>query len=141
MKCTKILLPILLIISSLIINSAYAGMAVIINPGNNAAPSEAEIKRLYLAKAKSFSDGTLAIPLNHQDSSDARKNFDKAILGKSESQMKSYWAKLVFTGKATPLKQVTNDDEVLELVAKNPSAIGYIDSSKVNDSVKVIHTF
>lgn len=122
-------------------SSCLAEQVVIVHPDNPAPPSETEIKRLYLAKAKSFSDGTLAIPLNHQDSSEARKAFDKNVLGKSESQMKSYWAKLVFTGKATPLKQATSDDEILELVSKNPSAIGYIDTSKANDSVKIVHTF
>lgn len=138
----KLLLPSIIALGiSLTSLTSFAEQSVIVHPDNNSTTTAKDIKRLYLAKMKSFPGGSLALPLNHKDASDARKTFDKKLVKKSPSQMKSYWAKLVFTGKATPLKQVDNDDDILELVSINPSAIGYIDSSKVTDKVKVIHTF
>lgn len=121
--------------------ACFAEQVIIVHPENNSSLSKKEIKRLYLAKMKSFPNGVTALPLNHKESSDSRKTFDKTVLGKSPSQIKSYWAKLVFTGKATPLKEVLSDDEIIKLVSINPSAIGYIDSSNVTDEVKVILSF
>jgi hypothetical protein len=51
----------------------------------------------------------------------------------------SLWSKLVFTGKATPPKEYANSAEVKKAVA-DPKAIGYIDKSAVDDTVKVILT-
>jgi len=60
------------------------------------------------------------------------------LLGRSSSQVSAYWSKLVFTGKGIPPKEVSNDAQVIDLVAKNPSVIGYIDKASVTDAVKEI---
>lgn len=120
---------------------AHADYVVIVNPDNYATISNADIENLYLAKTKTFPDGSLAIPLNQDEALPIRSAFDNNVVGKTDSQMKSYWAKLVFTGKAVPIKQLASDQEILELVAKNPSTIGYIDASSVDSSVKVVSQF
>ena len=63
------------------------------------------------------------------------------MLNKSGSQLKSYWSKLVFTGKGTPPKVVANDAEVISLISANPNLIGYIDAAAVTGTVKVIAKF
>jgi hypothetical protein len=62
-------------------------------------------------------------------------------VGKSSSQLNAYWSKLVFTGKGTPPEKLTTDQAVIDFVAANGNAIGYVDSAKVTDKVKVIATF
>lgn len=117
------------------------GYSVIVNPANGASFTKDDLENLYLAKTKTFPSGELAIPLNQKDSSPIRVAFDSSVVGKSDAQMKSYWAKLVFTGKAVPIKQMVSDEEVIELVSKNPSAIGYVETSKVTGAVKVVLSF
>lgn len=121
--------------------SAFAGNVVIVHPKNDAEISAKDLQRLYLAKKKKFSNGAAVIPLNHKDDVAIRVAFDQEMTGKSPSQMKSYWAKLVFTGKEVPFKQVENDAEMIELVSKNESAIGYVNESSITSSVKVILKF
>lgn len=118
-----------------------AEIAVIVHPSNSSAVSQTAVERIYLAKVKAFSDGTTVVPLNHEESDPTRVAFDSQAVGKSESQMKSYWAKLLFTGKATPIKQVANDEEMISAVSSTPGAIGYVDSASVDDSVKVVLSF
>lgn len=117
---------------------SLAEIAVIVHPSNNSAISQTDVERLYLAKVKAFPDGTSAEPLNHQESTPTRVDFDSKAVGKSESQMKSYWAKLLFTGKATPIKQVASDAEMISIVSSTPGAIGYVNAANVNGSVKVV---
>lgn len=121
--------------------SVSAEVAVIVNPGNSNSISEKDIKRMFLGKEKKFSDGSSVIPINLASGDSVRENFETNVVGKSASKMKAYWAKLVFSGKGNPPKEVANATEAISLVAANPAVIGYIDASKVNDSVKVIGKF
>lgn len=120
---------------------SHAEIAVIVHPSNGNSISQTDVERIYLAKVKSFADGTAAVPLNHEESTPTRVAFDNDAVGKSESQMKSYWAKLLFTGKATPIKQLASDAEMISAVSSTPGAIGYVDAASVNDSVKVVLSF
>ncbi|QYJ76000.1 MULTISPECIES: phosphate ABC transporter substrate-binding protein [Shewanella] len=119
---------------------AWAGVAVIVHPGNGDTIDKKAIENIYLGKTKSFPGGSQAVPVNIE-SGPVREAFDTNVLGKSSSQLKSYWSQKVFTGKGTPPKEVTTAEEVLGLVSSNPNIIGYIDSSQVNGSVKVVAEF
>ena len=122
-------------------SASFADYAVIVNPANNANINKEDIARLFLSKVKKFADGSQAIPINSASGSEIRMTFNTAVAGKNESQMKAYWSTLVFTGKGVPPKEVSSDSEMMDLVGKNPSVIGYVDSNSVNDSVKVVLTF
>ncbi|NOU50519.1 phosphate ABC transporter substrate-binding protein [Pseudoalteromonas sp. JBTF-M23] len=120
--------------------SAQAEVAVIVNPSNGAAIDKDAIAKIYLGKTKSFSDGTKvnAVGLNSGSSVD---EFTTSVLGKSSSQYKAYWSKLIFTGKGTPPEALDNEQAVIDFVAANADAIGYVDSAKVTDNVKVVGKF
>lgn len=117
---------------------AFAEVAIIVNSGNSSEISDNDIKSMFLGKNKTFSNGESVKAINLKSGNAIRKNFEKEVLGKSSSQVKAYWSKLIFSGKAKPLKEGASDSEVLNWVSSTPNAIGYIDASKVDDSVKVI---
>lgn len=120
---------------------AFAEIAVIINGSNSAAVNQSDIKRIFLGKKKSYSNGSPVLPVNLSPSNPLRQQFDKSALGKSASQIKAYWSKLVFSGKGAPPKEFATDAEILKLVKENPAVIGYIDASKADASVKVVAKF
>ncbi|MFC0120168.1 phosphate ABC transporter substrate-binding protein [Pseudoalteromonas xiamenensis] len=120
--------------------TTIAEVAIIVHPSNSNTFSESDLKNLYLGKKKTFPDGSEAIPLNLEEGGDGRTYFNQTALEKSDAQLKAYWSKLVFTGKGTPPKEVTQD-EMVKLVSSNPSTIGYVDASAVSDAVKVIKKY
>lgn len=132
---------VLAIISLVWSGVSFAEYAVVVHPNNTVAMTNDDVQKLFLAKTAKFPNGQLAIPINQIESNEARQNFDNSVLGKTPSQMKSYWSRLIFTGKAVPIKEVENDSEVLELVRDNQDAIGYVDSSKVTGDVRVAFTY
>jgi len=134
LKCVAI--PLVLLSAS-----TNAEVAIVVHPTNVASADQAEISRLFTGRGTTFSNGSKATPLNLADSSPARAEFDSKVLGKSSSQMKAYWSKLVFTGKGTPPKELATDADVKAAVAADPTAIGYIDAASVDASVKVIAKF
>ena len=56
----------------------------------------------------------------------------------ARAQMKAHWAKIIFTGRGHPPEEAANSAEVKKLIVNNPNAIGYIDKSLVDATVKVL---
>tara|TARA_R110001592_G_scaffold206063_1_gene456785 strand:- start:1983 stop:2417 length:435 start_codon:yes stop_codon:yes gene_type:complete len=142
MKLSKIFsLLMLLAVMIMQSNAVLAETVVIVHPSNALANlSKSEIKRLFLVKRDTFPDGSKATPVDQTNNTDFRNAFYKSITNKNESQMKAYWSKMIFSGKASPPEVLDNDAAVKAWVASNPSGIGYIESSQVDETVKVVFT-
>lgn len=121
--------------------AVQAEIAVIVNPANTATVSTDDVSRLFLGRSSSFTDGSKANAVNLAEGSASRDEFDAKVLNRSAAQLKAYWSKLVFTGKGTPPKELADDAAMKAAVAADPTAIGYISSANVDDSVKVVATF
>lgn len=100
----------------------------------SAAPSQAEVANIFLGKNSSLKG------LDQKGWNLTKERFYSALTNKNESQLKSYWPGLVFTGKGQPLQSVDDDAAVIAKVGSESNAIGYVDTSAVNDKVKVLFT-
>ena len=135
----KILRQLIFIFFATLPMLSFAGV-VIVHPSNGANLDTSTIKKIYLGKSKSFPGGSQAIPLD-LESGDVREQFINTVIGKSESQLKAYWSKLIFTGKGQAPKTVETEAEAVKLVSQNPNLIAYVSDGAVNDSVKVAAKF
>lgn len=118
--------------------NAFAGFSVIVNPDSGISSISAnKVKKIFLKKIKTLPNGSKAIPVDQKKGSAIRDEFNKKILNKNENQLESYWSRRIFTGRGTPPDE---KNDVKSFVANNSSAIGYIDTSKVDSSVKVLFT-
>ncbi|WP_101756874.1 phosphate ABC transporter substrate-binding protein [Oceanicoccus sp. KOV_DT_Chl] len=140
-KLNTLLASLLLIVGLAAPASSYAEIAIIVHPSNAGADDPTLLKRIFLGKVKAFSNGNAATPVELPEGSATRSTFNSDFVGKSDAQMKSYWGRLVFTGKATAPLQAASDEAMVESVSNNPNLVGYIDASKVTDAVKVVHRF
>lgn len=105
-------------------------IVVIVNPA--AAPiSREQLADLYLAKSSAF------IPIDQAADSSIYIEFYKKATGRESSQVKAIWSRILFTGRGVPPKQLPNSAAVKKAVAANPKAVGYIEKSAVDASVKV----
>lgn len=59
-------------------------------------------------------------------------------IGKDASTLKKSWLKAKLTGSGNPPVTVGSEADMLQKVANNSGAIGYVDKSKVDDSVKIL---
>lgn len=121
--------------------SSLADVAVIVHPSNGSTIDSTAVTKIFTGKSKSFSDGNKVAPVSQSSSSEVTKEFNKKALKKSSSQLKAYWSKLVFTGKGTPPKELSNDAAVLKHVASTPNAIGFVSKGAVDGSVKVVQNY
>lgn len=100
--------------------------------------SRYQLADIFLGKASRFPDGSVAVPVDLPESSPARNDFYIRISGKSAAQIKAHWSKMIFTGRGRPPRELPGSIEVKELLLANPNAIGYIDRSLVDESVRVL---
>ena len=120
---------------------ALAEIAVITNPQLPVTSmSREEIYRIYLGKTKFLPSGAKITPVDQRPGASARSQFYANVLRKSETEMKSYWSRVIFTGQGQPPLQEPDDQAVKDFVSKNPSAPGYIDKSVVDDTVRVVYS-
>ncbi|TXH65503.1 MAG: hypothetical protein E6Q86_01170 [Tolumonas sp.] len=122
--------------------TAYSGQAeiwVVVHPSNpTKSMSKSEVSALYLGRYQAFKDGSFALPFDQNADGEFRKEFYQQLTGKSVSFINAYWARILFTGRATPPRQVEDNDAVIDVVKKNPSAIGYVAAGTKLDGVKVV---
>lgn len=121
-------------------DSANADVVVIANPAFASDSANADdIKRLFLGKAKDLA-GSGATPVDQTNGSPAWEHFYDSVVGKTTSQLRAYWSRLVFTGKGKPPRALGNDDEIVAAVASDKMLIGYVDAAAVTGDVKVLLT-
>lgn len=118
---------------------AMAGTVVVVAAGSPVKSlSRSEVQALYLGKTTKLPGGGTAKLFDLPESKPAREHFYQAVAGKSASQVKSVWSRLVFSGRALPPRELAGDAAVVKAVAADPAALGYVDDSAVNGSVKVV---
>jgi ABC-type phosphate transport system substrate-binding protein len=117
--------------------TADAGLVVIANLSVGDGASDRDIKKVFIGK-KSELAGGVVIPVDQKEGSIMRKWFYETVVGQTEDEVKAYRTEMVFTGKGVSPKILDDDLAVKAFVATTPGAIGYIDESKIDYSVKVI---
>jgi ABC-type phosphate transport system substrate-binding protein len=92
---------------------------------------------LFLGKTDRLGDSTVQL-IDLVDTSPFRESFYAKVTGKSPAQVKATWTRLVFSGKAQFPNQATDSAEVKKFLMSNPSALGFMEKSAVDSSVKVL---
>lgn len=119
--------------------NASAGIVVVVNAANPVnSLSRRELVDLYMGRTQYFSDGKQVLRLDQAPDSGDRARFYRVLVNKSTAEINGYWARLLFTGRASPPQAVDDSKAVLDIVRSNKSAIGYVRAEDVDASVKVV---
>jgi ABC-type phosphate transport system substrate-binding protein len=121
----------LLILLALGMTQSRAGELVVIVNASGPGISKEQVADVYLGR-----NGGL-IPIDQAANSQIYVEFYKKATGRDVDQIKAIWSKIIFTGRGLPPKQMADSAAVKKAVAANPKAIGYIEKSAVDTSVKV----
>jgi ABC-type phosphate transport system substrate-binding protein len=130
------------ILAALWVSSAHAGddeISVVVNSANPVkALSQSELRPIFQTTRTTWSNGEKIIALNYPDAESTRKGFDAAVLGLDPDRVARYWVDRKIRGGDPPPKTIPNQAAVLKIVASKAEAIGYVKSSEVNKTVKVV---
>jgi ABC-type phosphate transport system substrate-binding protein len=120
---------------------AHAGIAVVVGANSPAAKLSVEqVGQLFLAKTSALPGAGQAVLIDQAEGAAVRDAFYVHVTGKSATQVKALWSRLVFSGAAQLPQALGSGAEVKKAVGGNANAIGYIDAAEVDASVKVLLT-
>lgn len=121
--------------------AAFAELAIIGHPDSDTGALDAQkVRKLFLGERKAFPSGLHATPINHSVGSPDRKEFFALVLSMPESRHRRHWKRKISVGGGNWPREKASHHDVLRSVANTPGSIGYIDASKVDDTVKVLFT-
>lgn len=115
-----------------------AEVVVVTGAHNPVALSKSQISDVFLGRVTSLPDGSSLVPVDQPESSPLRDRFYLKVANKSAAQAKAHWAKLYFTGRGVPPREGRDSSDIKKILNSTPGAIGYIDQSSLDRSVKVI---
>lgn len=114
---------------------------VVVNPNSGVTHlTREQVRNIFLGRAKFLRPGLVALPVEQLNPATSRARFYDALANLPLVQVRSYWARLYFTGQAQPPRQTESDEETLQVVAQNRGAIGFIPANKVDGRVRVVLT-
>lgn len=127
---------------TLTVGNADAEMLVIANPrADISALTRAQVVDIYMGRNSTFPNGRPAIAFDLKGDQPARSAFYQQLVSKSVAQINAYWARLLFTGSATPPMALKDTGTMLHMVQENRDAIGYIDSAETTGKLNVVFRF
>ncbi|QSX34187.1 hypothetical protein JYB87_02760 [Shewanella avicenniae] len=123
--------------SPLVANSQE--LYVVVNKQNPLSSiSKQQVTDLFMGRAPYFPSGAAVLKLDAPGGSALRANFYKALVNMTLPEVNAYWARLMFSGRATPPMQVASEPDMVQLIEQNPNAIGYIAAGSENENIKIL---
>ncbi len=113
---------------------------VIVNAGNPTTEMEkSRVAKMFIKKVSRWDNDVKVQAIDQTDRTEVRKAFTKGVHGKGVSAIKSYWQRMIFSGRDVPPPEVASDAEVLAYVGEDPGGIGYVSAGvALGDGVKVL---
>src|SRR6185436_16343657 len=100
--------------------------------------SRDDLSRIFLGKKTLWESGARVVPCMLEESTPAGEAFLEQALHKTVPQYRAYWKRLLFSGGGAPPRTFRTSAQVFDFVAKQPGAIGVVEASASDDSVKVV---
>lgn len=94
-------------------------------------------ENLYLGRTSTLADGT-PVKLIDLPNGNLRDDFYLKLTGKNPAQIRAYWSRLVFTGRALPPKEATSVTEARQWLIDTPNLIGYMERTDVPANARIL---
>jgi ABC-type phosphate transport system substrate-binding protein len=118
--------------------STEAQVLVIANPGVKAADvSKSDLRDVFTGASSSLKDGSRVTPVLLKQGA-VHEEFLSMYIGKNDTAFRAGWRSLVFSGQASMPRSLDSEAAVVEYVAHNAGAIGYIGRTTAHEGVKTL---
>ena len=117
---------------------AYGELVIVSSQaGAIAQLDRAQAERLYLGRTTALSDNT-PVALLDLPPGIHRDRFYRLLTGKNPVQIRAYWSRQVFTGRALPPREAASEEQLREWLSANPNALGYLPEESVSPGVRIL---
>jgi len=131
----NIVLVIIILVAAVSVK-LQAQVTVISNKSVNETVNQTMLTNIYTMVYSKWSSGSKVVVIDNNESSVHGKFY--SFIGKDPASVRKEWLKKQLTGEGKAPESLNSDEEVINKVASTPGAIGFVKSSSVNKSVKVL---
>jgi len=126
--------------SRLAVGQSAGDLRVIVHPSNSVKSlSSTEVSRFFLEEKGEWPNGTPVAPVDQTPDSPVRMEFSNEVLGRDVASVRAHWRRLIFQGKGVPPPTRASEQEIVQFVSANRTAIGYVSRAATTGAdVKVI---
>lgn len=124
--------PILLSLGLALSGTALAQKVAVISSTSASPLSKSQLAKIYLGR--SFERTPVDLPEGHP----LRALFYRAATDSDLTQVRSTWARVMFTGRGEPPRELPDAKAIKAAVAADANVVGYIDASLVDSSVRTV---
>jgi len=111
---------------------------VVVHPSNTSAGiSRQDLKDIYLGRKKRWTDGREIVPVTLQGGR-AHRLFIEENTGRVPEKFSAFWTQQLYSGRGTPPRSFSIEEQVLIFILSNPGAIGYVSPAADVNIVKVL---
>ncbi|WP_445621031.1 hypothetical protein ACUN8C_04105 [Kushneria sp. Sum13] len=119
-------------------STARADIAIVINEASPVRQlSHSEAVNIFMGRYRRLPDNSAALPI---DQAPLKARFYRALVQKDMAEINSYWARLVFSGRASPPQQTDTREDLIDIVTHNNNALGYVDADLLPPHLRVLLT-
>lgn len=117
----------------------YAANLIVNSRSGTDAVSLSEIRAIFSMRLRRWPNGLPVTVFILKSDSDTHQDFCKTVLNIYPHQLQAAWDRMVYSGTGKAPIVVTSEDEMREMVATTPGAIGYVEQVSQDDGrIKVI---
>lgn len=112
---------------------------VIVHPRNVVtAVNRKFLEDVFLKRRTAWGSGQKIFPVDLATSSPVRHRFSQDAIDRPVSAVKSYWQRLIFSGRDVPPPELDTEQQVIAYVRRTAGAIGYVSSDAELTGVKTV---
>lgn len=137
MKYRVFFLITLLVVASMISNSANAIDIIANSSLDTQSLTTRELRAVFSLRLKRWSNGLPITVVALNNETDLHKIFCKQILKIFPHQLKLGWDRVTFSGLGQAPIVVKNKEEMIQIIKATPGAIGYIDDTGIMDGESI----
>ena len=122
--------------------AVWADLVVVASPKSGIERmTREEVVYVFMGRWRQLPSGIPAQPIDSPIDSAERAQFYRQLVNKEPSDIKAYWARLVFSGGARPPVSAQSREEQMRLLASQPGAVAYMERSVVDSRVRIVFEF
>ena len=100
---------------------------IIVHPSNAVTALDRDFVRdAFLKKVATWRSNETIRPVDLHRRLPLRARFTRDLLQKTPTQLRSYWNRLIFSGKGVPPPELASEEAVVSYVLANRGAVGYV---------------
>ena len=120
------------------LRAAAEPLVIIVHPESGILRmTKEEAVNIFMGNQKHLRPGLVALPVEPKPEA-SRSRFYRILVNLPLAQVRTYWARLYFASEAQPPRQAQDDREVLDIVAANKGAVGFVEQGALNGRVRAV---